>query len=208
MFPLRSQTPTRRLTPTRKPSKDWTKHKEDLEVDFNSSCAYCDAHEYFKHTFYEVDHFVPKDFFLKSGTLTVVDYKNLVYSCKFCNNNKSSLWITNSETIYHLNDEGFLDPCDPEYDKQFYRNKEGAIIGKTNLGKWMATRAFKFDEREHPIKLLWTLRTLKQSIEELAVILKTYPVGSEKYDEIDEKMRSYAIEYFFFEIDLREAYKS
>jgi 5-methylcytosine-specific restriction endonuclease McrA len=206
MLPVRDKCPVRRQVPTKSPKKNWSLHKNDLQEDFNCSCAYCDAHDSFRHTFYEVDHFIPKVFFEPLGNITLTQYDNLVYSCKFCNNSKRAMWPSKSEKIHHLNNEGFVDPCTAEYDSHFHRNSDGAILGTTALGKWMATKAFKFDEREHAIKLLWTLKNLKATLDDLQLVLNSYLEGSESYAEIKKKRDEFAGTYFEYHSQLIEYY--
>ena len=126
---VRENTPIRRLTPTLNPPiGNWTKHKPDLRHDFNQHCGYCGSYDGFRHTWFEVDHFIPKSFFEQIGNITNVDYFNLVYSCKYCNNNKSNKWPSNSETIYNINDEGFVEICSTDYDDHLYRTDSGSIM--------------------------------------------------------------------------------
>lgn len=70
----------------------------------------------------------------------------MVYSCKFFNNLKSNKWPTQDENNFNANEEGFVDPCSVEFDDHLKRTDDGSIIWKSNSGKWMATKAFKFDE--------------------------------------------------------------
>ena len=91
---VRENLPKRRETPTKSPSKGkWSQHKPDLKEDFHSHCGYCGSYDGYRHTWYEVDHFIPKSLFEPLGEISTEDYFNLVYSCKFCNNNKLSKWV-------------------------------------------------------------------------------------------------------------------
>ena len=85
---LRETIPARRVNPTLNPTgSDWSHHKPDLKEDFNSHCGYCYSYDGYRHTYFEVDHFVPKSLILKNGWgISLTQYTNLVYSCKFCNN--------------------------------------------------------------------------------------------------------------------------
>lgn len=86
---VREYLPSRRKSPSRKPTgENWSDHKPDLKEDFHSHCAYCGSYDGFRHTYFEVDHFVPKSLFRQVGGITDCQYDNLVYSCKFCNNKK------------------------------------------------------------------------------------------------------------------------
>jgi hypothetical protein len=204
---VRSKLPKRRLNPTKSPKgKNWSEHKPDLKEDFNSCCGYCDSYDGLRHTYFEVDHFIPKSLFEVNGKISYCQYDNLTYSCKFCNNFKSSKWPTKDETIANLNNEGFIDACNYKYDDQLYRTSTGAIMWKNDLGKWMATEAFKFDIRERSIKVLWNLNELRKTIESLIIILNTHKKGSSKFNDIKLKLGEYSFEYFLFHKELMEYY--
>jgi hypothetical protein len=204
---VRENTPIRRLTPTLNPPiGNWTKHKPDLRHDFNQHCGYCGSYDGFRHTWFEVDHFIPKSFFEQIGNITNVDYLNLVYSCKYCNNNKSNKWPSNSETIYNINNEGFVEVCSTDYDDHLYRTDSGSIMWKTALGKWMATKAFKFDERERSIIVLWNLNELRKIINMLILELENYNVGEKMHIEINNKLGEYSLTYFKFHQELIDYY--
>lgn len=207
MHPFRDKLPVRRTIPTRNPSKNWTLHKPDLKIDFNGHCAYCDSYDGFRHTYFEVDHFVPKDFLKRiAGKIGFTQYSNLVYACKFCNNNKLDNWPSKSEKIYNDGKIGFVDPCDAVYDTHFYRMNDGGIMWNTELGKWMFTEAFKFDERYDSIKLLWNLNRIRKALEQLKLELNKYQKSSSRYILILEKMKEYSFDYAFFHTELIEYY--
>jgi len=203
MIPLRDTTPTRRKTPTHSPTDDdWTKHKSDLKEDFNSYCGYCHSYDGHRHTYFEVDHFIPKSFFKDLGNISLTEYSNLVYSCKFCNNKKLSKWPTKSETIHNDGKIGFIDPCNPEFDTHFYRTPNGAIRWKTDLGKWMFQEAFRFDERERSIIVLWNMDRLRKIIDALILLLEPHAETSDEYKTIKEKLGTYTLEYYLFHREL------
>jgi hypothetical protein len=205
MLPLRNETPKRRIITKEVPH--WTAHKPDLRLDFNHRCGYCNSFDGFRHTYFEVDHFVPKVFFKISGKITLNQYGNLVYTCKYCNNNKLSKWPSKSETIFHDGKEGFVDPCDDEYDSHFYRTVEGAIMWRTELGKWMYKEAFKFDEREKSIKLLWNLDRLRLIIPELSEELEKLPQSSPLYHTLKNKIGEFSFTYVQYHKELMEYYR-
>jgi hypothetical protein len=182
---VRELLPTRRLTPSKKPTgKAWSKHKPDLQTDFHFHCGYCGSYDGFRHTYFEVDHFVPKLLFEKNTNISYCQYDNLVYSCKFCNNKKLAQWPSNDETIHNLNNEGFVDPCDADFDTHIYRTQKGSIRWKTDLGKWMVEKGFKFDERDFGIRLLWELNQLRKTIGLLANEMAIYDSNSDEYKKI------------------------
>lgn len=204
---VRKKLPVRRDTPTATPNKGkWSEHKPDLREDFNEHCGYCGSYDGFRNTWFEVDHFIPKSFFERLGNISTEDYFNLVYSCKFCNNKKLKKWPTQREDIYNKNDEGFVDPCDTDFDNHLYRTDDGAIMWHTNLGRWMATVGFKFDEREYSIKLLWNLNEIRKIIQSLVELLKNEVEGSIKYNKIKRKAEEYSFEYFKYHSELIDFY--
>lgn len=204
---VREKTPIRRLVTTKQPTgKNWSDHKPDLKEDFNNCCGYCGSYDGFRHTYFEVDHFVPKSLFEKNGEIGYCQYDNLTYSCKYCNNKKGNLWPSNDETIHHINDEGFIDACSSEYDKHLYRTSTGSIMWQTTLGKWMATKAFKFDEREPSIILLWNLNELRKTINALISELEYYPEGGDIYNSIKTNLGDFTLKYFVFHQELIDYY--
>lgn len=160
-------------------------HKSPLKEDFNSKCGYCDCHDNWRFTYYEVDHFVPRDIFEKNGTISETDYNNLVYSCRHCNNAKRKKWPTNDELIHNNGKEGFIDPCDEEYDEQFERDCDGTIKWNTELGGWIY-KALKMDIRERTIKLNWNLYRLYKIVLELNEMLEKRQKGTREYQLLDE----------------------
>ena len=206
MIPLREKTPKRR--PITTVVSTWGDHKPDLKIDFNDRCAYCDSHDGYRHTWYEVDHFIPKAFFRQFGKITDTQYDNLVYSCKFCNNGKHNKWPTESETIYNDGKIGFVDPCSDEYDTHFYRNADGSIMWASDVGKWMYQIAFKFDQRERGIKLLWNLQKLKSLIIVLDPIVEQLNADGKNHTDAHRKLLEYTLAYFKFENELKAYYDS
>lgn len=182
---LRDKIPARRSKPTKNPKKNWSAHKPDLREDFHRHCAYCFSNDAFRDTYFEVDHFVPRFIIQKSRKISLTEYSNLVYSCRFCNNNKRAQWPSKRITVYNNGKEGFVDPCTKEIDKHLYRTKDGGIMWRTKLGKWMFNTAFKFDERQEEIKLLWKLNRLKKTMEKLILIKGKTPKNSRTYKGIE-----------------------
>ena len=120
---FRHKTPSRRVnSPTK---SDYKKYRKELREDFNERCGYCGDHDFFRQTYYEIDHFVPQD---KLKTISPNEYSNLVYSCRSCNNSKRAKWPTNDEHVHNDGRIGFIDPCDPKYAEQFQRGADGSII--------------------------------------------------------------------------------
>ncbi|WP_028524679.1 HNH endonuclease [Runella limosa] len=167
---FRLHTPKRRTITT--VVNHYTDHKSDLQLDFKNRCGYCNDIHTWRVFSFEIDHFIPrkKD---KKPFLTIKtdkDYSNLVYACKSCNNAKSNKWPTNDENIPYTNDEGFIDPCDINYNRQFTRLNNGQIRPITNLGKWMYNN-LKLYKPQHEI--IWKIEELEDLIDECENVLKT-----------------------------------
>ncbi len=206
---VRDRLPVRRAVPTENPTgKNWSQHKPDLQEDFFHHCGYCGSYDGFRHTYFEVDHFIPKSLFETNNNISYCQYNNLVYSCKFCNNNKSSKWPSGDENVNIVDDKGFIDPCDFEYDNHIYRTLEGGILWHTNLGEWLVKEAFKFDERDVSIKLLWELDQCRKLIEALVVEMNSREVNSEEYNFIKREAEKLSLVYFLNHHELIDYYSS
>jgi len=178
-------------------------HKDDLKIDFKSRCGYCDAHDAWRHTYYEIDHFVPKFVFVKGKKIKETDYSNLVYACRYCNNAKRSIWPTNDENLHNDGASGYIEPWLEDYEKQFHRDKDGRILGVTDLGKWMY-RVFKFSRREPQIELVWKLEKLFLLLKKLRKEQDKFDKKSNEYSEIQSKLGQFALMYFDFDQQLKE----
>ena len=185
---FRNKTPKRRAN--HKTETDYHKYKDDLRKDFNYRCGYCDDHDFFRSTDYQIDHFVPKT---QLKTINLTDYSNLVYSCRSCNRHKWNKWPTGIESISNDGQKGFIDPCDSEYDKQFSRNKRGEIVPITPLGVWM-WKALNLGNPAH--SLVWKLEKIHKKITELQTIIATYPENADDYKKLSSLFDSFM---FFLE---------
>jgi hypothetical protein len=149
----------------------YSAHRADLTVDFKQRCGYCNDVHFYRIASFEIDHFIPK-IRNKKQFLTIkseTDYSNLIYACKSCNNAKRNKWPTNDENICNQNDEGFIDPCEADYDNQFVRIPNGQIRAITNLGNWML-KELKLDKPQHEI--IYNLEQLDITINQLESNLK------------------------------------
>ena len=156
MTDFRHKQPTRRENPEAK--SHYTDYKPELREDFNERCGYCGDHDFFRQTYYEIDHFVPRKH-LKS--IAPNDYSNLVYACRSCNNSKRAKWPTGDEKVHNNGKVGFIDPCDATYADQFHRGKDGSIIACTELGQWMWS-AMNFGNPAH--RVIWNLEEIRKRI--------------------------------------------
>lgn len=157
MADFRKETPARRENAPR--FKNNHDYKLLLRDDFHHRCGYCGDHEFFRETYYEIDHFVPHT--LDKNRLC--DYYNLVYSCRACNNSKNDKWPTGDAATPNDGKSGWIDPCSPEYAKQFERLEDGSIMSKTDLGQWMWS-ALTLGNPIHRIK--WKMEQLRTLLKE------------------------------------------
>lgn len=158
MIPFRNKTPKRRDIKTI--VARYSDHRDELKKDYESRCGYCNDVDTWRTVWFEIDHFVPQKYL---NTISETDYSNLVYACRSCNNSKRAHWPTEDELTHHKNDEGFIDPCNDNYDKQFARNHSGRITHLTQLGKWMYYK-LKLHKPQHEI--IWQIEAIDSLIEE------------------------------------------
>lgn len=149
-------------------------HRENLKYDFKDRCGYCNDIDNWRFIWFEIDHFIPKTM-NKKPFLTIkieTDYNNLVYSCRSCNNAKRNKWPSNDENVFSINNQGFIDPCDDEYNRQFKRLNSGRIKPNTDLGDYMYN-AMKLYKPQHEI--LWNIEQLYVLIVEIRELVAKSP---------------------------------
>lgn len=145
---------TRPIRKCTKTYANYTSFKPYIRADFNKRCGYCDDLDIYHggSRGYQIDHFKPHS--IARFLALKEEYYNLIYSCPFCNRAKSNKWE---------NTDGFIDPCDVEYDNHLERNNKGQICFKTTQGKYIYDN-LNFYLKRH--ELLWIIETLeKQSIQ-------------------------------------------
>lgn len=182
---FRDNTPLRRTN--QRKYTNYRAYKPSLKVDFCSRCGYCDDSDRFSDVPFHIDHFVPRDI-LK--TIAENDYSNLVYACSRCNRAKWNKWPTCDENIHNNGKEGFIDPCNPEYDQQFERNERGEIIPTSQLGDWM-WKELDLGNAAH--RIIWTRTQIRKEID---AILQDPQVSK------DERFYSFCKQYFFIDNQL------
>lgn len=184
---FRHKTPSRRVNPPTK--SDYKKYRKELREDFNERCGYCGDHDFFRQTYYEIDHFVPQD---KLKTISPNEYSNLVYSCRSCNNSKRAKWPTNDEHVHNDGRIGFIDPCDPKYAEQFQRGVDGSIIPCSEIGEWM-WHALNFGNPAH--RIIWNLEEIRDTL--MQVQNESVP------DDLTSDIKLLIGQYIFYENALR-----
>lgn len=185
----------RKITPCRRTNvaeqTKHTKYKDDLRIDFHQRCGYCGDHDFFRDTFYEVDHFVPKSL----DKTRELDYSNLVYACRSCNNAKRAKWPTKDPNKANDGLKGWIDPCDGTYASQFERLADGSIKAITQLGFWMWSE-LSLGRPNHRLK--WQLEQLRLELLRTDALeiddpveLKAIKELNAKYRRFEESLRGY-----------------
>ena len=142
---------------------DYPKYRPYLEEDFFCRCAYCNLHKNSITTPFEIDHFIPKKVFKGIRDDLLVDYLNLVYSCKKCNVAKSSKFSGDISSP-EVTNERFYNPREVDYNTIFYRNEYGALCSDDSKGRSMMTDLKLY----RPIHILgWICEELSQMSDKL-----------------------------------------
>ncbi|SEP31706.1 HNH endonuclease [Propionispora vibrioides] len=163
---------------------NYQKYQNYLSEDFHHRCGYCGKKEIVTTKGFEIDHFVPETLAPERET----DYYNLVYSCFTCNRKKSKKWPTNDKNIMNDGKVGFIDPATEEFDLHLHRRPDGSIEGLTDIGKYMCSKAFKFDMR--PIRELWLCSEILSRQELLECKIATMsPEESVEYININKQLK-------------------
>ena len=166
--------------------KNYTSFKKYIVKDFNSRCGYCDDLDEFygEKKIYHIDHFKPHS--IKEFEHLKEEYSNLVYSCSFCNRAKWDKW---------KDKDGFIDPCEKEYDTHLERNSRGQIRFKSEQGRYIYVNL-----NLHLIRheLLWMIERLEEQSSELNSILNTLNEGNvlelkilRAFKEIQNEIKEY-----------------
>lgn len=134
--------------------RDYRKYRNQLAADFNNCCGYCGDMDKPRAEHFEIDHFVPQ----KMDSSMSTTYSNLVYACHSCNNAKRAKWPTGDINSPNDGLQGWIDPCDGDYECQFFRNDLGKIIPVTPLGVWMYDN-LNLWKKQHEI--LWMYEQLE-----------------------------------------------
>ncbi len=169
---IQKQKPKRKCTKT---YAQYTSFKLYIREDFNKRCGYCDDLDIYHGGVrgYQIDHFKPHS--ISKFSYLKEEYENLVYSCPFCNRAKSNKW----EDI-----DGFIDPCEEEYDNHLERNNKGQIISKSIRGVYIYKNLNLYLKRH---ELLWIIEKIIQQKEELIIFKKTLEKTHPKYVDIVEQ---------------------
>lgn len=179
-MPLRLKTPARSQVEEK---ANYRGYKEDLREDFATRCGYCDALDEFFGGIrgYQIDHFAPQFQFPEWRT----HYGNLVYSCPICNRAKSNKWIGDDKSIPNNGNEGFVDPCDPDYENHLDRDQHGRFLAKTVLGQYMIEN-LNLSLIRH--QFIWQSQMLDKLLGELLEIEELLSGDTERYRMVSEEI--------------------
>lgn len=142
-------------------------HRPILKKNFRGKCGYCNDNDFWRNTYYEIDHYIPKKYLTEAEEK---EYWNLIYSCRYCNNSKRAKWPTKDRNIENNGKEGFVNPYSKEYDLLFERDNEGRIIPQSELAKWIY-KNLNLGLKRHSI--IWQLECLKSTVNEIREFYKT-----------------------------------
>lgn len=118
-----------------------------------------------------------------------------MYACFTCNRKKSKKWPTNNKNIHNDGKIGFVDPATDDFDIHLQRSKDGNIVGRTDVGKYMCTKVFKFSIR--PMKEMWLCLEILDRQKELEnKIGNMSPKDSEEYIKINKQLKE-MLQLFF-----------
>jgi hypothetical protein len=164
MSSVREKKPSRTCSKT---YASYTSFKSYLRDDFNKRCGYCDDLDIYHGGVrgYQIDHFKPHS--IEAFKHLKEDYSNLVYSCPFCNRAKSNKW---------QDEDGFIDPCEDEYDEHLARDSRGQIVAKTSRGQYIH-KNLNLHLKRH--ELLWMIDKLEEQSKEIDKYLNILGEGHE-----------------------------
>lgn len=138
-------------------------HKPTLQKNFKNKCGYCNDNDIWRNTFYEIDHFIPKEYLTEEEEK---EYWNLIYSCRYCNNSKRAKWPTKDRELPNNGEQGFVNPYLKDYDLLFERDEEGRIIPQSDLAKWMH-KNLHLGLKRH--SLIWQLEKIDATLDVLEI---------------------------------------
>lgn len=189
-YPIQNTRPVRRIGLPLRPK--YSLYKQELREDFYSRCGYCDTPDYYSggKRGYHIDHFAPKSKFdfLKN------DYGNLVYCCPICNIGKSNDWPGKDHQTSVLNDVGYVDPCNEEYQAHLQRTSDGRIHAITPLGGYIH-RKLKLNLKRRQI--CWLLERIESQKIELAEKILKKDFGDDDRKQV-EKLCELVKAYFTY----------
>ena len=116
----------------------YREYRQEIRQDCLGRCVYCDCHEneLSGQTGMRMDHFRPQEKFPE----LVNNPHNLVWSCEFCNRQKSNYWPAFGTNDTFVGNEGFIDPFGENRSDYFKVRNDGSIIPLKPPAKYIKTR--------------------------------------------------------------------
>lgn len=168
--------------------------KAQLINDFNNRCGYCDDSAEIACCSFHIDHFAPQ----KKFPALINEYNNFVYSCPYCNNSKSDKWVSTKAEISFIDDKGFIDPCNPNYNTNFERLENGKIIPLTDLAQYMYFELKLYLKRHEILYLIEEIDTRCELIKEKIKKYKSEGKNTDKLEKIELELLRYFRQYCLF----------
>ena len=154
-------------------------YKPFLRKDFNQKCGYTDCldHWFGGVSTFQIDHFHPQSKYPQLKT----KYSNLIYCCSYVNRAKSD-----------DDKDKYLDPCNEDYNKHFYRNGNGEIIpeASSEAAIYMHRKLKLYLKR---YSIIWMLQQLEQKMESLRLLMdqKNREDAKDLFVEVTKKYMDY-----------------
>lgn len=172
----------------------WTtnqSNKKRLIIDFEHKCAYCDDLDKYAggSKTYHVEHFAPKDKFPELEFY----YDNLLYACPYCNISKSNKWPSDQYSVNVVDNIGFVDPCNHEYNEHLKRENDGSIGFKTDLGEYMYYELKLYLQRH---QLIYNLNRINEKIKEVRGEIDKRKKLQKKVDDLEILYRELCVVFY------------
>jgi hypothetical protein len=191
-YPFRDHSPVKTCT---KVFSNYRKYKDFLAVDYFSKCGYCnDDHVWFNGMRgMQIDHFAPVSKFKHLEH----EYDNLVYSCFYCNNNKSDDWVTSNAAQPQTEDgkKGYVHPRTLEYDDLFLREEDGSLVPQTEIAEYIYVNLCLGLERHG---LLFWLGKLFRSYSETVKLLEQDDIDSNDKEHLQLLKTDLSVKFMEF----------
>lgn len=180
----------RRSLPQR-PYQDYIDYRPLLRHDFQYRCAYCLMHEYYLggEAGCCIDHHRPLHGPHARPDL-IVDYNNLYWCCRECNENKGDAWPSPEDYEIGLR---FLDPCLPEDDHDLHwRVLPSGILepltptGKYTIRRLKLWRPFLQHHRARIFQLQEEVHALEQRLSARQLSAEQRALWEHRLDEIKQ----------------------
>lgn len=181
MHLFRENNPKRTYDGPRK--RNYRQYRTRLREDFNRRCGYSDVSEHFLFdtSLFHIDHFRPKA--QSKFPHLETEYTNLVYCSCYVNRCKKDDWH-GDDKISFVEDKGYLDPCEVDYNEHFHRNDKGEILPneESPVAKYMYKRLKLYLKR---YGIFWTLERIDRKLSEIELKIDNVQVSVSNKRDIE-----------------------